>query len=81
MQDYNYGYAGCMEMTLEISCCKYPSSDQLTEYWLDNKNSLLEYLYQVNMGMSSSVYVTSGLSQAMPLVFSRMFTASLICLL
>ena len=57
MQDYNYGYAGCMEMTLEISCCKYPSSDQLTEYWLDNKNSLLEYLYQINMGMCFSVYM------------------------
>ena len=37
MQDFNYVWNGCMELTLEISCCKYPPAHQLPEFWLDNR--------------------------------------------
>lgn len=37
MQDYNYLWHGCMEVTLEISCCKYPPAHELPKYWQDNK--------------------------------------------
>lgn len=37
MQDYNYLWHGCMEITLEISCCKYPPAHELPKYWQDNK--------------------------------------------
>lgn len=37
MQDYNYIAHGCMEITLEISCCKYPPPDELPTFWIDNK--------------------------------------------
>lgn len=37
MQDYNYLWHGCMEITLEISCCKYPPAHELHKYWLDNR--------------------------------------------
>lgn len=37
MQDYNYLWHGCMEITLEISCCKYPPAHELAKYWQDNK--------------------------------------------
>nr|UPI76696.1 M14 metal carboxypeptidase 19 [Antheraea yamamai] len=37
MQDYNYIWHGCMEITLEISCCKYPPAHELPKYWQDNK--------------------------------------------
>lgn len=47
MQDYNYVFAGCMEITLEISCCKYPFKEELPQYWQDNRESLITYMEQV----------------------------------
>lgn len=38
MQDYNYVWHGCMEVTLEISCCKYPLAHELPRYWQENKH-------------------------------------------
>ena len=37
MQDYNYVWHGCMEITLEISCCKYPPAKDLPKYWEENR--------------------------------------------
>lgn len=37
MQDYQYVWYGCMEVTLEISCCKYPPAYELKKYWEDNQ--------------------------------------------
>lgn len=37
MQDFNYVWHGCMEVTLEISCCKYPPAHELPKYWEDNR--------------------------------------------
>lgn len=37
MQDYNYIFHGCMELTLEISCCKYPFAKELPKLWDDNR--------------------------------------------
>lgn len=37
MQDYNYVFHGCMEITLEISCCKYPHVQELPQLWKENK--------------------------------------------
>ena len=50
MQDYNYLYVGCMELTLEISCCKYPMAAELQSFWHANKEPLLAYLQQVHIG-------------------------------
>jgi len=50
MQDYNYAFAGCMELTLELTCCKYPHPDTLEEHWLDNKQALTAYLSKVHTG-------------------------------
>ncbi|XP_012551013.1 carboxypeptidase D isoform X3 [Bombyx mori] len=50
MQDYNYLWHGCMEVTLEISCCKYPPAHELPKYWQDNKQSLIKYLAEVHRG-------------------------------
>jgi hypothetical protein len=37
MQDYNYIFHGCMELTLEISCCKHPLAQELPKLWDDNR--------------------------------------------
>ncbi|NXT71185.1 CBPM Carboxypeptidase, partial [Chaetops frenatus] len=47
MQDYNYVWGQCFEITLELSCCKYPPADQLEKFWRDNKVALIEYIKQV----------------------------------
>lgn len=38
MQDYNYAFRGCMEVTLEISCCKYPPVSLLQNLLKQNIN-------------------------------------------
>ena len=47
MADFNYAFSNCMEVTLELSCCKYPDSSQLTSEWNDNWHSILGYMEQV----------------------------------
>lgn len=37
MQDFNYVWNGCMEITLELSCCKYPLAQELPYYWEENR--------------------------------------------
>lgn len=47
MQDWNYLVAGCMEVTLELGCYKYPLEKDLPQYWMDNKEAFLTYMEQV----------------------------------
>ncbi|KAG0428349.1 hypothetical protein HPB47_024666, partial [Ixodes persulcatus] len=55
MQDYNYVWEGCMEVTLEISCCKYPLRRELLRLWKDNKQSLLAFLGEAHKGVRGIV--------------------------
>lgn len=50
MQDYNYIWGGCMEITLEISCCKYPTASQLPMFWEQNRRAMLKYLGEAHRG-------------------------------
>ena len=50
MQDYNYIYAGCMEILVELSCCKFPTADTLSGHWSDNKDAMIKYLLQAQRG-------------------------------
>ncbi|CAB3980127.1 carboxypeptidase D-like [Paramuricea clavata] len=56
MQDYNYFHSNCFEITLELSCCKFPYARELEKYWNDNKKALLAFIrkvgqiYTVNLG-------------------------------
>jgi hypothetical protein len=60
MQDYNYWGYGCYEITLEISCCKFPPANQLRQFWIDNKKSLVEYLKKANTGIRGIVQFNNG---------------------
>lgn len=51
MQDYNYVHSNCFELTLELSCVKYPPPNELRKFWNDNKFSLLTFMSQVHKGI------------------------------
>lgn len=56
MQDFNYFKHGCMELTLEISCCKYPQAKELPQLWEDNKYALLDFIKQAHRGVRGVVF-------------------------
>lgn len=60
MQDYNYYWTGCMELTLELSCCKYPPRAELLEFWAENKRALLAYIAEANKGVRGLITDTLG---------------------
>uniref|UniRef100_A0A6G1SNG7 Carboxypeptidase M n=1 Tax=Aceria tosichella TaxID=561515 RepID=A0A6G1SNG7_9ACAR len=60
MQDYNYYWTGCMELTLELSCCKFPSSNQLAQFWSENKKALLAFIAEANTGVKGLITDPSG---------------------
>lgn len=56
MQDYNYVHSNCFELTLELSCCKYPNATDLPQEWAKNKRSLIEYMKKVHLGIKGLVH-------------------------
>ncbi|XP_075434655.1 carboxypeptidase M-like isoform X3 [Ascaphus truei] len=60
LQDYNYIQGQCLEVTLEVSCCKYPVDDQLQTLWQQNQQALIELIKQVHKGIKGRVLDTAG---------------------
>lgn len=60
MQDFHYAFTNCFEITLELSCCKYPLARELRGEWYKNKRSLLEYMKAVHTGVKGLVKDVNG---------------------
>lgn len=50
MQDYGYFNYGTIELTMEISCCKYPLTARLIDYWNYNRVAMIDLLLQAQRG-------------------------------
>ncbi len=47
MQDFNYLSSNDFEITLELGCEKYPKAERLAQEWEDNKDALINLIWQV----------------------------------
>jgi len=55
MQDFNYLATNCFEITLELSCAKFPDASFLEEAWKDNKEALLNYMWMSHVGIKGLI--------------------------
>ncbi|XP_006821427.1 carboxypeptidase D-like [Saccoglossus kowalevskii] len=60
IQDYTYVYHSCIQITIEVSCCKYPPENEIEGYWNENKDAMLEYIKQVHRGIKGMVVDQNG---------------------
>lgn len=76
MQDYNY-VAGCIELTLEISCCKYPQPKKLSMFKKENIQPLLKFGLQALRGIKGRVFdsqTQKPIAEAILHIVGRKFT-------
>ncbi|VDO39760.1 unnamed protein product [Onchocerca flexuosa] len=55
MQDWNYVFANCFELTIEMSCVKYSTGEQLKQIWNDHKFALISFIEKVHNTISGFV--------------------------
>ncbi|XP_037342490.2 probable carboxypeptidase X1 [Pungitius pungitius] len=55
MNDFSYLHNNCFEVTVELSCDKFPHVSELPVEWENNKESLLLYMEQVHRGIKGVV--------------------------
>ncbi|XP_028294445.1 probable carboxypeptidase X1 [Gouania willdenowi] len=55
MNDFSYLHTNCFEVTVELSCDKFPHMIELPMEWENNKESLLVYMEQVHRGIKGVI--------------------------
>nr|XP_057933516.1 probable carboxypeptidase X1 isoform X1 [Doryrhamphus excisus] len=55
MNDFSYMHTNCFEVTVELSCDKFPHASELPMEWENNKESLIIYMEQVHRGIKGVV--------------------------
>lgn len=64
LKDFSYLFTSNLELSLELTCCKYPTSFFLLREWENNKKSLLTYMEQVQMGIKGLVSLEGNRPQS-----------------
>jgi carboxypeptidase D len=62
MQDFNYVHGGCMELTLEVSCDKWPQyiAEDYKQYFSENRDSMLNFAELALYGLRGHVVDSRG---------------------
>uniref|UniRef100_A0A8C4QWI2 Carboxypeptidase X, M14 family member 1 n=1 Tax=Eptatretus burgeri TaxID=7764 RepID=A0A8C4QWI2_EPTBU len=60
MNDFSYLHTNCFELTMELSCDKFPSVVELPAEWELNQESLLTFMEQVHRGIKGFVRDPDG---------------------
>ncbi|XP_017285255.1 probable carboxypeptidase X1 isoform X2 [Kryptolebias marmoratus] len=55
MNDFSYLHTNCFEVTVELSCDKFPHASELPVEWENNRESLLVYMEQVHRGIKGVI--------------------------
>ena len=55
MQDWNYRYHNCLDITLEVSVSKWPDYSTIPEFWSDNRESMFWYMFSAHRGIYGTV--------------------------
>ncbi|KAM9833606.1 putative carboxypeptidase X1 isoform 2-T2 [Syngnathus typhle] len=55
MNDFSYLHTNCFEVTVELSCDKFPHASELPNEWKNNRESLLVYMEQVHRGIKGVI--------------------------
>ncbi|KAF4092513.1 hypothetical protein AMELA_G00021860 [Ameiurus melas] len=55
MNDFSYLHTNCFEVTVELSCDKFPHTSELPLEWENNRESLLVYMEQVHRGIKGVI--------------------------
>uniref|UniRef100_A0A4W4GB80 Carboxypeptidase X (M14 family), member 1b n=1 Tax=Electrophorus electricus TaxID=8005 RepID=A0A4W4GB80_ELEEL len=55
MNDFSYLHTNCFEVTVELSCDKFPHASELPIEWESNRESLLTYMEQVHRGIKGVI--------------------------
>ena len=61
MQDFNYDFSNAMEVTVEVSCCKYSKREKLLMEWEYNMKSLISFIEQAQYGVRGFVRDDKGI--------------------
>lgn len=60
MQDFNYLSSNCFELTLELGCRKFPPGKDLANHWKENKDALLNFMWQVKISRKKTKRTKKG---------------------
>lgn len=61
MQDWSYIHGGAHEITLELSCNKFPRESELEGFWQQNREALLRYMeLTTEMGVYGTISSSIG---------------------
>ncbi|CAD5228922.1 unnamed protein product [Bursaphelenchus okinawaensis] len=56
MQDWNYVFGRCFEVTVEMNCVKFPKAKELFSFWEEHKFALLHYISIVHQSLHGFVH-------------------------